>query len=88
MLVDRLSAQEGTAVELDRVLLLSDGERRLVGTPTVPGARVVATVLKQELGDKVIVFKYKAKTRYRRKRGHRQGYTRLHIREILPGGEG
>lgn len=70
-------------VEITDILLVAhDGEVRL-GQPLIPGARVIAEVVEQGRADKVIVFKYKAKTRYRRKLGHRQPYTRLAIRHIL-----
>jgi len=81
--VEKLPAEAGDSVELDRVLLVSAGDQVTVGTPTVPGAKVRATVLAQERGQKVIVFKYKAKVRYRRKLGHRQDLTRLQINEIV-----
>lgn len=80
--VDRLDVTEGSTVELDRVLLLGDGDKVTVGTPLVEGARVVATAQGNGRGRKVIVFKYKPKVRYRRKTGHRQPYTRLSIDRI------
>jgi large subunit ribosomal protein L21 len=80
--VDRLPVPEGVRVELDEVLLFQDGDKVLVGTPTVPGARVVATSLGEVKGEKEIVFKYKAKVRYRRKTGHRQRYTQLRVEDI------
>ncbi len=81
--VDRLPVEEGAAVELERVLLVADGEQILIGTPTVPGAKVKATVEAHFKGPKIIVFKYKPRKRYRRKKGHRQQYTRLRIDEIV-----
>jgi len=80
--VDRLPVPEGVRVELDQVLLLQDGEKVVVGTPTVPGARVVATSLGEVKGKKELVFKYRAKVRYRRKTGHRQRYMQLRVDEI------
>ncbi len=71
---------------LDRVLLLVDGDNITVGKPVVDGARVLATAKKNGRGDKIIVFKYKAKVRYRRKKGHRQLLTTLSIDKILPPG--
>jgi ribosomal protein L21 len=68
------------------VLLIADGDNITVGKPHIEGARVMATVKKNGQGDKVIVFKYKAKVRYRRKNGHRQLFTRLNIDKILPAG--
>jgi large subunit ribosomal protein L21 len=83
--IERIDGNEGDRVELSEVLLVSDGDRLSVGTPTVPGARVVAEVLGQARAKKVIIFKYKRKTRYRRKLGHRQPFTRLAVREIVAG---
>jgi large subunit ribosomal protein L21 len=77
---------EGGAVQLDRVLLLSDGDNVTVGKPVIDGARVLATATKNGKGDKIIVFKYKSKVRYRRKNGHRQLFTTLSIDKILPPG--
>lgn len=77
----------GSTVELTDVLLVVSNNDMRVGQPLVAGARVVAEVVEHGRDDKVIVFKYKAKTRYRRKRGHRQEYTRLAIRHILTGDE-
>ena len=80
--VEKLAAEEGAIVELDRVLMVGEGEDVRVGTPLVEGAKVSAKVLGTEQGRKVIIFKYKAKERYRRKKGHRQLQTRLQIEEI------
>jgi len=84
--VERLDAAEGDAVELDRVLLIAEGDRVTVGTPTVDGAKVVATSQGEGKGEKIIVFKYKSKVRYRKKTGHRQLYTRLVIDKIVEPG--
>lgn len=81
--VDRMDAKEGAAVELDRVLLVADGKKVKVGTPVVEGAKVTADVVNEFKDDKVTVFKYKSKTRYRRKKGHRQIYTKIAIKEIV-----
>lgn len=85
--VERLPAAEGQQLEFSEVLLVGNGEATAIGSPTVAGAKVVAEVLAQGRADKVVVFKYKAKTRYRKKIGHRQPYTRLAIREIHTGAE-
>lgn len=74
---------EGSTVEMDRVLLIADGDKVTVGTPTVDGAKVMATSQGNDRGKKVIVFKYKNKTRYSKKTGHRQPYTRLAIDKII-----
>ena len=85
--VERLAAPEGGRVDLSEVLLLAEDGRVTVGTPTVPGVKVVAEVVSHGRGPKVIVFKYKAKTRYRKKTGHRQAFTRLAIQRIQVGEE-
>ncbi len=68
---------------MDKVLFISDEENTLVGDPIINGAKVTATSLGQFRGEKLIIFKYKAKVRYRRKRGHRQTFTRLIVNEII-----
>jgi len=80
--VDKLDVEVGKKLDLTDVLLVSDGEKVMVGTPTLSGAKVAATVLAQDQGPKVTVFKYKPKIRYRVKTGHRQQYTRLQIESI------
>jgi len=84
--VDHFAAEIGEQVDLERVLLYSDGETTAVGKPLVTGVKVQATVLDQVKGPKVIVFKYKPKQRYRVKTGHRQKYTRLQIDQITANG--
>jgi large subunit ribosomal protein L21 len=86
--VERIPAAVGSTVELIDVLLVANDNGDItVGAPLVEGARVIARVVEQGRGPKVVVFKYKAKTRYRRKRGHRQPYTRLVIEQIVTGEE-
>ena len=85
--VATLDAEPGARVELTDVLLVSDGDSIKVGSPLVDGAVVVAEVVEHGKGKKVVNFKYKAKVRYRRKRGHRQGYTQLEVREITVDGK-
>ncbi len=84
--VERLEVAEGATVELERVLVVGEGDKVSVGMPTVEGAKVIATSKGDGRGEKIIVFKYKPKVRYRRKTGHRQGYTRLAIDEIIAPG--
>jgi len=74
---------EGDTVELEKVLLIGDDGKVTVGTPSIDGAKVVATSEGEGRGKKIIVFKYKRKTRYRKKTGHRQPYTRLTIDRII-----
>ncbi|MBI3954019.1 MAG: 50S ribosomal protein L21 [Chloroflexi bacterium] len=82
LVVERLPQAEGEQVVLERVLLIADGERVSVGAPTVPGARVRATVLSHGKAPKITVLRYKRKVRYHKKTGHRQPYTTLAIEEI------
>lgn len=77
--VEKLAQAPGEAVVLDRVLMVSDEGNVRIGQPVVEGATVSATVLAHGKARKVIAFKHKAKERYRRKKGHRQEYTRLRI---------
>jgi large subunit ribosomal protein L21 len=77
-----LDAEPGSQVELGEVLLIG-GERTQVGSPLVEGAKVLAKVLGDVKGDKIVVFKYKNKKRYRRRTGHRQQYTRIAISQIV-----
>ena len=81
--VEKLDAEPGTNVELGEVLLVGGGDNGItIGTPFIDGAKVLARVVSQGKGQKLIIFKYKPKKRYRRKTGHRQGVTRLSIKEI------
>ncbi len=84
--VERLDVAEGNTIELDRVLLIAHDDKVTVGTPTIDGAKVVATSQGEGKGKKIIVFKYKPKVRYRKKTGHRQFYTRLVIDRIVEPG--
>ena len=77
--IEKLPLEAESAVTFDKVLLLAHGEDVSVGTPTIPGATVTGKVLKQGRADKVIVFKYHSKTRYRKKKGHRQPFTEVEI---------
>src|SRR4030042_2803950 len=80
--VDKYPLEVGEEIDMDRVLLISDGENVIVGTPFIQGAKIQATVVAQVKGPKVIVFRYKAKERIRSKTGHRQKYTRVRIDAI------
>lgn len=86
--VEKLDAAEGDDVVFDRVLVVEcDGDLR-VGTPYVPGARVTARVRSQGKAGKILVFKYKAKKNYRRRKGHRQLFTEVVVQEITCGQDG
>lgn len=81
--VELLPVEAGSEIELDRVLLVGgDGAETRVGAPVVSGAKVLASVAEHHRGEKLIIFKMKAKKRYRRKAGHRQELTRLTITDI------
>lgn len=80
--VSRLSEKEGESIDLDQVLLVKQDAQLKLGQPTLKGAKVKAKVKKQFLGDKLHVFKFKAKTGYRRKMGFRPQKTRLVIEKI------
>jgi len=81
--VEKLPYEVGAQIELDHVLLVANGFGVRIGQPMVEGAKVKATVTRQAKGRKVIVFKYRPSSRYRRKKGHRQHHTRLRIDEIV-----
>jgi large subunit ribosomal protein L21 len=78
--VEKLEADPGDTLEFAALML--GGEQTVIGNPTVPGAKVVAEVLGHGKGKKVVVAKFKAKVQYRRKRGHRQPYTEIVVKEI------
>ena len=83
--VESLDGDEGDTVSLDLVKLVSLNGETSVGTPNVEGAKVQAEVVNKGKVKKFVVFKYKAKTRYRRKNGHRQNFTDLRITDISVG---
>ncbi|MFO8183889.1 MAG: 50S ribosomal protein L21 [Candidatus Aegiribacteria sp.] len=80
--VPRLASDEGESVNLERVLLLEDGDDVQVGSPLVEGASVKAEVLEHGRGGKITVYKRKRRKGYERTRGHRQDYTRIEIKSI------
>lgn len=82
-----LDAEPGSQIELDEVLLIGGTDEVRVGNPLVEGARVRAQVLDMVKGEKIVVFRYRNKKRYRRRTGHRQQYTRIKIDDILVEGE-
>ena len=81
--IEKLDAPEGERVLFDEVLLVSKGREVEIGGPLVKGAQVEARVLKQARTRKVIVFRYNAKTRYRKKKGHRQHFTEVEVEKIF-----
>jgi len=79
--IEKIDAQVDSTVSFDVLLVGNDGEVK-VGTPVVEGVKVEGKVVGQIRGEKIIVFKYKAKKNYRRKQGHRQPYTKVEITKI------
>ncbi|MBO6305136.1 MAG: 50S ribosomal protein L21 [Selenomonadaceae bacterium] len=82
LFVEKLDAEEGASVTFEEVLAVSDGDTVKFGTPLVEGAKVTAKVEKNGKGKKIRVFKYKAKSNYRRRMGHRQPYTKVVVEKI------
>ncbi|MFZ5899745.1 MAG: 50S ribosomal protein L21 [Bacillota bacterium] len=80
--VEKLPAEAGETVTFERVLAVGKDDGLMVGRPVVEGAKVTGKVVKQVRGRKIIVFKYKPKKNYRRKKGHRQPYTKVQIEKI------
>lgn len=83
--VEHLDVEPGQTLELDRVLLVADGDDTAIGSPLVDAAHVSANVVRQDRGDKLIVFKYRPKARSRVKQGHRQELTVLRVADIVHG---
>lgn len=80
--IEKLNAKEGEEVVFDQVLLLEKQNKLEIGDPLISGAKVTGKVLRQDKAKKVIVFKYKPKVRYHKKKGHRQPFTEVEILEI------
>src|SRR3990172_4153099 len=80
--VDRLDVEPGQTIEFEHVLLVADEDRAAIGQPLVKGARVSADVVRQDRGDKIVVFKYRPKARSRVKQGHRADLTILRVSDI------
>ncbi len=85
--VNRLPVEDGAQIRIEEVLLISDADRQRIGAPFVENAAVLATAVKQARGEKLIVFRYKSKKRFRHKRGHRQELTILSIDDIIADGK-
>lgn len=80
--IEKIEKKEGLEITFDKVLLLEKSKKVEIGTPFVKNAKVIGKILSQGKAKKVIVFKYKAKTRYKKKRGHRQPFTEVEILKI------
>jgi len=82
--IEKIEGEIGTKTEFGEVLLLADedGKEVKIGAPFIKGVKAEGKILKQDRGDKVIIFKYKAKKRYHKKQGHRQDFTEVEITKI------
>ena len=83
LVVESLPGNAGDAVEFGEVLLVSDDDSVAVGRPLVSGARVTGSIVEQGRDEKVIVYKFQRRKNYRRKYGHRQGYTSVKIDNVV-----
>ena len=81
--IEKLDKEEGSEIIFDEVLVLEKGKKVEIGMPLIEGAKVIGKVLSQGKAKKVIVFKYKSKKRYKRKKGHRQPFTEVEITKIV-----
>lgn len=80
--IEKIDEKEGSETIFNEVLLLEKGKKLEIGTPLVEGAKVIGKVIRHGKAKKVIVFKYKPKTRYKKKKGHRQSFTEVEIVKI------
>lgn len=80
--IERLEGEEGETITIDKVLLINDGGKSNIGTPTITGAYISANIVGHKRGEKIVVFKMKAKKRYQKTQGHRQELTTLEILDI------
>ena len=83
--VPTLTGEPGSKVTFEEVLLSSDGEKVRAGQPVVKGAKVVAEIVRHGRDKKVVVYKFRRRERYRRKQGHRQGFTEIKITDVKVG---
>lgn len=80
--IEKIPGEVGSPVSFDQVLMVGDGESVSIGRPSLEGAAVTARIVEQGKANKLIVFKYKRRKRYRRKQGHRQSFTAVKIDAI------
>lgn len=81
--IEKIDKKEGQEIIFDQVLLLEKNKKLQIGTPLVEGAKVQAKILEHGKGKKIIIFKYKAKKRYKVKKGHRQSFVLVEIKSIF-----
>ena len=82
LFIEKLPVEAGDTVTFDQVLAILDGDNATIGAPTVKGATVEASVVKNGKGKKIRIFKYNPKKGYRKRQGHRQPYTKVEIKKI------
>lgn len=82
IIIEKLNVEEGSTVTFDEVFAIVDGEEVKIGQPKIEGAKVTASVVKNGKGPKIRIFKYRHKTNYRRRMGHRQPFTKVKIEKI------
>jgi large subunit ribosomal protein L21 len=80
--VEKLTADVGASIDLDRVLMVADGDNVSIGTPFIEGSKVTATVRSHGRGDKIKIIKFRRRKHYRKQMGHRQSYTEIEITGI------
>ena len=83
ILVEKLGVEKGASLNLEKVLLVRDGEKVEIGRPYLSGTKILCEVLGEAKGEKVISFKYRRRKGYRRKKGHRQKLTCLKVQELV-----
>ena len=82
--VPHLAANPGDVISINKVLLVNTGESSFIGKPYLDSAEIEAEILKEGLADKITVYKFKKRTKYRKLTGHRQKYTEIKINKIVP----
>ncbi len=80
--VEKIEGEDGAVIQLDQVLMIADEKKSAVGAPMLEGAIVEATIIRQDRGPKITIFKKKRRQNYRRKKGHRQDLTYIQITDI------
>lgn len=82
--IEKINKKEGSEVSFNEVLLLEKNKKIEIGTPLIKGVKVLGKIIRHGKSKKIIIFKYKAKTRYKKKVGHRQPFTEVEITKIEP----
>jgi len=80
--IEKIEGKEGDKIEFSEILLIRKNKKTSIGTPTIKGAKVIGKILRQARAKKIVVFKYKAKKRYKKKKGHKQPFTEIEIIDI------